>query len=187
MRSPTWCGSTPRPAPSSPGRGARVLPDDDDACRRRLLCSAASPRRSGESRTVRVATRPTKLATRRGSPTALTSLGPSYIKLGQFLATRDDIIGRELAADLSTLQDRLPPFSQERGARSGRGGARGAHRQAVRRVRPAGGRRLDRASAQGGGARARRCAQARRRQGAASRHRAALPARIWTAISSPRG
>ena len=45
--------------------------------------------------------------------TALTSLGPSYIKLGQFLATRDDIIGRELAADLATLQDRLPPFSQD--------------------------------------------------------------------------
>ena len=44
---------------------------------------------------------------------ALTSLGPSYIKLGQFLATRDDIIGRELARDLSTLQDRLPPFSQQ--------------------------------------------------------------------------
>ncbi|MGI8851789.1 MAG: 2-polyprenylphenol 6-hydroxylase [Methyloceanibacter sp.] len=43
---------------------------------------------------------------------ALTSLGPSYIKLGQFLATRDDIIGSELARDLSTLQDRLPPFSQ---------------------------------------------------------------------------
>ena len=43
---------------------------------------------------------------------ALTSLGPSYIKLGQFLATRDDIIGRELARDLSTRQDRLPPFSQ---------------------------------------------------------------------------
>ncbi len=44
--------------------------------------------------------------------TALTSLGPSYIKLGQFLATRDDLVGRELARDLSTLQDRLPPFSQ---------------------------------------------------------------------------
>jgi ubiquinone biosynthesis protein len=43
---------------------------------------------------------------------ALTSLGPSYIKLGQFLATRDDIIGRELARDLCTLQDRLQPFSQ---------------------------------------------------------------------------
>lgn len=42
---------------------------------------------------------------------ALTSLGPSYIKLGQFLATRADIIGPELAADLRNLQDRLPPFS----------------------------------------------------------------------------
>lgn len=42
---------------------------------------------------------------------ALTSLGPSYIKLGQFLATRADLIGPELAGDLSFLQDRLPPFS----------------------------------------------------------------------------
>jgi ubiquinone biosynthesis protein len=43
---------------------------------------------------------------------ALASLGPSYIKLGQFLATRADIIGPELAHDLSHLQDKLPPFSQ---------------------------------------------------------------------------
>jgi len=42
---------------------------------------------------------------------ALTSLGPSYIKLGQFLATRADLIGPELAHDLGHLQDRLPPFS----------------------------------------------------------------------------
>ena len=42
---------------------------------------------------------------------ALTSLGPSYIKLGQFLATRADLIGPELASDLRHLQDRLPPFS----------------------------------------------------------------------------
>jgi ubiquinone biosynthesis protein len=42
---------------------------------------------------------------------ALTSLGPSYIKLGQFLATRADLIGPELARDLSHLQDKLPPFS----------------------------------------------------------------------------
>ncbi len=42
---------------------------------------------------------------------ALTALGPSYIKLGQFLATRDDVIGRELAQDLAKLQDKLPPFS----------------------------------------------------------------------------
>jgi ubiquinone biosynthesis protein len=42
---------------------------------------------------------------------ALTSLGPSYIKLGQFLATRADLIGDELAHDLGHLQDKLPPFS----------------------------------------------------------------------------
>lgn len=44
---------------------------------------------------------------------ALTSLGPSYIKLGQFLATRADLIGPELASDLRHLQDRLPPFSMK--------------------------------------------------------------------------
>ena len=42
---------------------------------------------------------------------ALTALGPSYIKLGQFLATRDDVVGREIAQDLAKLQDKLPPFS----------------------------------------------------------------------------
>ncbi len=42
---------------------------------------------------------------------ALAQLGPSYIKLGQFLATRADVIGPELARDLSHLQDRLPPFA----------------------------------------------------------------------------
>ena len=42
---------------------------------------------------------------------ALAALGPSYIKLGQFLATRGDLIGPELARDLAHLQDKLPPFS----------------------------------------------------------------------------
>ena len=41
---------------------------------------------------------------------ALIALGPTYIKLGQFLATRADIVGAEAAADLSILQDKLPPF-----------------------------------------------------------------------------
>ena len=41
---------------------------------------------------------------------ALESLGPAYIKLGQVLATRPDIIGDEVAAALETLQDSLPPF-----------------------------------------------------------------------------
>ncbi len=43
---------------------------------------------------------------------ALTQLGPAYIKLGQMLATRPDIVGEEVAAALEHLQDRLPPFSE---------------------------------------------------------------------------
>ncbi|MGQ0455654.1 MAG: 2-polyprenylphenol 6-hydroxylase [Hyphomicrobium sp.] len=42
---------------------------------------------------------------------ALTQLGPSYVKLGQFLATRADVIGPDLAADLRHLQDKAEPFS----------------------------------------------------------------------------
>ncbi len=49
---------------------------------------------------------------------ALTRLGPSYIKLGQFLATRADLIGPELSRDLAHLQDRLPPFSQAEARRA---------------------------------------------------------------------
>ncbi|MEI9989398.1 MAG: 2-polyprenylphenol 6-hydroxylase [Rhizomicrobium sp.] len=41
---------------------------------------------------------------------ALESLGPAYIKLGQVLATRPDIVGDEVATALEQLQDRLPPF-----------------------------------------------------------------------------
>ncbi len=43
---------------------------------------------------------------------ALQDLGPSYIKLGQMLATRPDVIGDQLARDLMRLQDRLAPFPQ---------------------------------------------------------------------------
>jgi ubiquinone biosynthesis protein len=42
--------------------------------------------------------------------TALTMLGPTYVKLGQFLATRPDVVGVVLARDLETLQDRMAPF-----------------------------------------------------------------------------
>jgi ubiquinone biosynthesis protein len=44
---------------------------------------------------------------------ALNRLGPSYIKLGQFLATRPDIVGAEMADALSALKDDLEPFSTE--------------------------------------------------------------------------
>lgn len=41
---------------------------------------------------------------------ALTALGPAYIKFGQILSTRPDVVGDELAVQLRVLQDRLPPF-----------------------------------------------------------------------------
>ena len=41
---------------------------------------------------------------------ALAGMGPAYIKLGQTLATRPDLVGRPIAEGLITLQDRLPPF-----------------------------------------------------------------------------
>ncbi|WP_428669799.1 ABC1 kinase family protein, partial [Roseibium sp.] len=44
---------------------------------------------------------------------ALNKLGPSYVKLGQFLATRADVVGKEAARELSLLQDRLPAFDHE--------------------------------------------------------------------------
>ena len=44
--------------------------------------------------------------------TALTALGPSYVKLGQFLATRPDVVGPVLARDLESLQDKMAPFPQ---------------------------------------------------------------------------
>ena len=43
---------------------------------------------------------------------ALTALGPSYVKLGQFLATRPDVVGPALARDLESLQDKMAPFPQ---------------------------------------------------------------------------
>ena len=42
---------------------------------------------------------------------SLETMGTTFIKLGQFLATRPDIIGEELSKKLENLQDKLPPFS----------------------------------------------------------------------------
>ncbi|MCQ8183900.1 2-polyprenylphenol 6-hydroxylase [Parvularcula maris] len=41
---------------------------------------------------------------------ALAGQGPAYVKFGQLLATRPDIVGAEIAGDLGRLQDRMPPF-----------------------------------------------------------------------------
>ena len=44
------------------------------------------------------------------APRALTAMGPAYIKFGQILSTRPDVVGQELADQLRVLQDKLPPF-----------------------------------------------------------------------------
>ena len=41
---------------------------------------------------------------------ALQEMGTTFIKLGQFLATRPDIIGNDVSTELEKLQDKLPPF-----------------------------------------------------------------------------
>jgi ubiquinone biosynthesis protein len=43
---------------------------------------------------------------------ALNRLGPSYVKLGQFLATRPDIVGRETSETLGRLRDEMAPFPE---------------------------------------------------------------------------
>lgn len=64
-----------------------------------LRCARLIERRNAGSGSVRLAK-------------ALARLGPSYVKLGQFLATRPDVVGTVIASDLESLQDRMPPFSQ---------------------------------------------------------------------------
>jgi ubiquinone biosynthesis protein len=51
-------------------------------------------------------------------PDAIAQLGPSYVKLGQFLATRPDVVGPEVALRLERLQDRMAPFPRDQAIRS---------------------------------------------------------------------
>ena len=44
---------------------------------------------------------------------SIESMGITFIKLGQFLATRPDIIGEKLSDQLQTLQDKVPAFSKD--------------------------------------------------------------------------
>jgi ubiquinone biosynthesis protein len=64
-----------------------------------LRCARLIERPSGAGAAVRLAA-------------ALTKLGPTYVKLGQFLATRPDVVGMALSRDLESLQDRMAPFPQ---------------------------------------------------------------------------
>ncbi len=44
---------------------------------------------------------------------AIDRLGPSYVKMGQFLSTRPDIVGPQVALELESLQDRVTPMSRQ--------------------------------------------------------------------------
>ena len=45
---------------------------------------------------------------------ALESLGPIFIKFGQMLSTRKDLLPNDIAIELSKLQDKVPPFEFEK-------------------------------------------------------------------------
>ena len=96
----------------------------------RLIRTGATFERTGAMRdvlkamdapaSVRIAARvlgwPFKWLGIKGDPTlppltrALTALGPAYIKFGQILSTRGDLVGLEMAEQLQVLQDQLPAF-----------------------------------------------------------------------------
>ena len=63
-------------------------------------------------RLARLLERPTSASSAIRLSAALSALGPSYVKLGQFLATRPDVVGPAIAADLESLQDKMAPFPQ---------------------------------------------------------------------------
>lgn len=54
-----------------------------------------------------------KLTHPQGLRMALEELGPTYIKLGQILSTRPDLIPVEFLRELAKLQDKVPPFSAQ--------------------------------------------------------------------------
>ncbi|WP_069301243.1 2-polyprenylphenol 6-hydroxylase [Neptunicoccus sediminis] len=44
---------------------------------------------------------------------AITALGPAYIKFGQLMSTRPDVVGAEMARELQVLQDKIAPFPMD--------------------------------------------------------------------------
>jgi ubiquinone biosynthesis protein len=69
-------------------------------------------------RLARLIERPTSNTASNRVAAALTRLGPTYVKLGQFLATRPDVVGVALARDLESLQDKMAPFPQKEAERA---------------------------------------------------------------------
>ncbi len=64
-------------------------------------------------RLARLVARKTSGSSLEALPGAVAKLGPSYVKLGQFLATRPDVVGPAIVLALERLQDRMDPFPRE--------------------------------------------------------------------------
>ena len=113
---------------------------------------------------------------------ALETLGPIFVKFGQVLSTRRDLLPLDIADELAKLQDRVPPFPSERGHRRDRAIARQPGRRGFRSIRAAaGGERFGRAGAPRDAARRPRGGG----QGAAPRRRSRRSPRTWRCSRRP--
>ena len=80
----------------------------------------------------------------------LDELGPTFVKFGQLLSTRPDVVPPDIVAELRGLQDDVTPFPFARSSRPSSERARAADRAAVPRVRRSAARgRVDRPGAPG--------------------------------------
>lgn len=58
----------------------------------------------------------------------LTVLGPAFVKIGQALSSRPDIMSPEYLVELEKLQDRIPPFPDDQALQVGGLGSGGQGR-----------------------------------------------------------
>src|SRR5690606_20370983 len=82
-----------------------------------VLSSIKHPLAYGLLRVVRFG-RPPKMPRGVRLRLALESLGPIFVKFGQVLSTRRDLIPLDVAVELALLQDRVPPFPSDKAAAS---------------------------------------------------------------------
>ncbi len=66
---------------------------------------------------------------------ALEALGPIFVKFGQMLSTRRDLVPLDIADELAKLQDRVPPFPSAEAARDAGASVQEAAGRSVRRIR----------------------------------------------------
>src|SRR5690606_30046077 len=82
-----------------------------------VLSSIKHPLAYGMLKVVRLG-RPPRMARGVRLRLALEALGPIFVKFGQVLSTRRDLIPLDVAIELALLQDRVPPFPSEQAVAS---------------------------------------------------------------------